>query len=129
MSEPTVGQLVSRITNDFTRLIRLELELFKVETKVEAKKAGKAAGLLGGAGFAGHLAILFASLALMFLLDLWMPLPCAALAVAVLWGVVAAVLGKKGKERLDTVDPVPHQTIESVQGLTNRPVDRTYVNL
>jgi len=129
MSEPTVGQLVSRITNDFTRLIRLELELFKVETKVEAKKAGKAAGLLGGAGFAGHLAILFASLALMFLLDLWMPLPCAALTVAVLWGVVAAVLGKKGKERLDTVDPVPHQTIESVQGLTNRPVDRTYVNL
>ena len=53
--------------------MRAEIALAKAEAKEEAKDASKGAGMLAGAGYAGHLLVLFASLALMFLLDVWMP--------------------------------------------------------
>jgi hypothetical protein len=44
-------------------LVRQEVELAKSEIKTEVAKAGKGAGMLGGAGFAGYLVLLFLSFA------------------------------------------------------------------
>lgn len=114
-AEVSVGQLVGEAASDLSKLMRLELELAKAEIKEEAKKAGKGAGMLGVAGYAGHLLVLFLSLALMFALDSFMPIGWAALIVAVLWGVVAAVMYSRGRAQLKTVSPKPEQTIETLK--------------
>ena len=69
-------------------------------------KVGKGAGMLGGAGFAGYLAVLFLSLFLMFVLaDWWEDYEWAALIVTALWGIVAAVLAMIGKKKLQESRP------------------------
>jgi hypothetical protein len=114
-AQASVGELISQVTTDVTTLMRQEFALAKAEMKQEAGKAGKAGGLLGGAGFAGYMLALFASVAVMAALDLAMPLWAAAAIVAAVYGVVAAVLYSKGRKQLNTVDPVPHQTVETVK--------------
>lgn len=103
--ERSVGELLGDITSNLTTLMKQELDLAKTEAKNEAAKAGKGAGLLAGAGVTGHLALLFASLALMFLLDTWMHTAWAALIVTALWAVVAAVLGSQGRKELKELNP------------------------
>ena len=101
----SLGSIVSDITQDFSTLMRQEIELAKTETKQEISKAGKGAGLLGGAGVFGHLALIALTLFLVFLLDNWMDLAWAALIVTVLWAIVAGVLAMVGKKQLQRVDP------------------------
>jgi len=103
--ERSVGELLGDITSNLTTLMKQELDLAKTEAKAEAAKAGKGAGLMAGAGVTGHLALLFASLALMFLLDSWMHTAWAALIVTVLWAVVAAVLALRGRKELKQLNP------------------------
>jgi hypothetical protein len=113
--DTTVGQLIGDISNDLSRLFRQEVELAKAEVKQEAAKAGKAAGLLGGAGFAGYLAVVLLSFALVFGLANVMDAGWAALIVAVIWAVVGAALYATGRKRLKTVDPVPHRTVDTIK--------------
>lgn len=103
--ERSLGELLGDIADNLTTLVKQELDLAKTEAKQEAAKAGKGAGLLGGAGITGHLALLFASLALMFLLDTWMHTAWAALIVTALWAVVAAVLASRGRKELKELNP------------------------
>ena len=96
----SLGDLVGEVADDLTRLFRQELELAKVEAKQEATELGKGAGMLAGAGVAGHVVVLFLSLALMLLLGRVMDLDLAALIVAVLWAIVAGILASVGRQRL-----------------------------
>ena len=57
----SLGEIVGDISHDLTTLVKQELELAKTELKEEAGKAGKGAGLLGGAGVSGLLALIFLS--------------------------------------------------------------------
>lgn len=113
--ERSLGDLVSEVTQDLSTLVRQELQLARAEVGAEAKKAGKAGGLLGGAAYAGHLVALFASLALMLGLGALLPLGWAALVVALLWAAVGAVLHSRGRRELATVNPKPERTIESIK--------------
>ncbi len=101
----SLGELVGDIANDLTTLVKQEIELAKTEAKAEATKAGKGIGLLGGAGVAGHLALLFLSLTLMFLLDSWMHTALAALIVTVLWLAAAGVMALVGRKELKSMNP------------------------
>jgi uncharacterized membrane protein YqjE len=114
----SLGEIVSDISTDLTTLIRQEMDLAKVELKQEFSKAGKGAGMLGGAGVAGLMVLIFLSLALTYLLDNWMPIELAALITAVLWGVIAAVLAKTGKKELDQSNPQLPKTQQSLKGET-----------
>ena len=113
--DESVGALVSQLTTDLGQLTRQELALAKAELQVEAKKAGKGAGMLGGAAFAGWMVALFVSLTVMWALDEAMDLIWAALIVAVVWAVVAAVLAMTGRKELREVDPKPDHTVESLK--------------
>ena len=114
-AETSVGELIGNISDDLSRLFRQEVELAKAELKQEAAKAGKAAGMLGGAGFAGYLAVVLLSFALVFALGNVMDLGWAALIVAAIWGVIGAVLYANGRKKLKTVDPVPHRTVDTIK--------------
>jgi uncharacterized membrane protein YqjE len=103
--ERSLGQIMGDIANDLTSLVRQELELARTELKAEAAKAGKGAGMFGGAGVSGVLALIFLSLAATFLLDNWMPTELAALIVGVAWTAAAAVLALRGKKELQQTNP------------------------
>ncbi|HEY0902411.1 MAG TPA: phage holin family protein [Marmoricola sp.] len=96
----STGAIVGDITRDMSTLVRQEVDLAKTELKQELAQAGKGAGMFGGAGVGGHLALLFLSLALTFLLDNWMPVELGALITALLWGILAAVLASRGRKEI-----------------------------
>ena len=111
----SIGQILGDVTHNLTTLVRKEIELAKTELKAEATQAAKGAGVLAGAGVGAHLALIFVSLAFMFLLDRVMPIDLAALLVAVVWGIVAAVLAARGRTQLKTVEPGLPTTTESIK--------------
>jgi hypothetical protein len=115
VAETSVGELIGNISNDLSRLFRQEVELAKAELKQEATKAGKAAGMLGGAGFAGYLAVVLLSFALVFALSNVMDPGWAALIVAVIWAIIGAVLYANGRKKLKNVDPVPRRTVDTIK--------------
>lgn len=112
--ERSIGQIIGDVTHDLTTLVRQELDLAKTEAKEEAIAAGKGAGMFAGAGVGAHLALIFISLAIVFLLDRVMPLDLAALLVGLLWAAIAGVLALRGKKNLAAVKPLP-QTTESLK--------------
>ena len=111
----SLGEIVGDIAKDLSELVKQEIELAKTEAKEDAKRAGRGAGMLGGAGVAGHLVLIFLSLALMFLLDMWMHIALAALIVAVVWGIVAAVLALRGRQELQKLSPPLETTQRTVK--------------
>ena len=111
----SVGNLISEVSTDLSTLMRQELALAKAEVKAEATKTGKAAGMLGGAGFAGYMVALFASIALWWALANGMDEGWAALIVAALWAVVGAVLYSMGRARLKSVHPKPERTVQTLK--------------
>jgi uncharacterized membrane protein YqjE len=111
----SLGEIVSDVAQDLSTLVRQELDLAKTEVKQEASKAGKGVGLLGGAGVAGHLALIFLSLCAMFVLNNAVPLEVAALIVTVVWAIVAAALGLSGKKALDRTNPALPETQRSLK--------------
>jgi hypothetical protein len=127
VSGVSVAELFGEVTQDLSTLMRQELELAKAEVKQEAVKTGKAAGMLGGAGFAGYLTLLFASIALWWGLANVMDQGWAALIVAGLWALIGAVLFLVGRRRLQQVQLTPERTAETVKelpGTLTEPVRR-----
>lgn len=111
----SVGTLISEISQDLSTLMRQEVELAKAELTAEVAKTGKAAGMLGGAGFAGYMVLLFLSLAAWWGLANAMDPAWAALIVAALWTAIGVVLFLSGRDRLRTVRPKPQRTVETVK--------------
>ena len=99
VTHSSVGELIGEVSSDLSKLMRQELELAKAEVKQEAAKTGKAAGMLGGAGFAGYMVALFLSIALWWALANVMDEGWAALIVAGLWAVIGAVLAVTGRKQ------------------------------
>jgi len=111
----SLGEIISDISDGLSQLFRKEVELAKAEIRVEATKAGKAAGMFGGAGLAGWLTAIMLSFALTFGLGNVMDLGWAALIVAVLWAVIAAVLFLVARGKAKDVSPMPRQTVETLK--------------
>lgn len=110
----SLGDLLSEVSRDISTLMRQEVELAKAEAKESATKAGKGGGMLAGAGVAGHFVLLFLSVALWYALGELIGLGWSAVVVAVLWGIIAAVLASMGRKELKAIKGMP-QTVETVQ--------------
>jgi hypothetical protein len=110
----SLGHLLGEVTKDISTLFRQEVELAKAELSESAKKAGKGAGMFGGAGVAGLLALVFLSVALWWGLGFLTGLVWSAIIVAVIWGIVAAILALRGKKEVDEIQGVP-KTVETLK--------------
>jgi hypothetical protein len=113
----SVGELIGEVAQDLSTLMRQELTLAKAEVKEEAARAGKAAGMLGAAGFAGYMVLLFASIAAWWGLAEVMAKGWAALVVTAVWAVAGAVLFVTGRRRIREVSPKPERTTQTVREL------------
>lgn len=105
-----VGDIFADISRDLSTLIRQETELAKAELRQSATRAGAGAGMLGGAGVAGHFVLLFLSIALWWSLGSAIGRGWSAVVVAVIWAVIAAVLAAMGRSKLKQVKGIPQTT-------------------
>ena len=111
----SVGELISAVSEDFSTLMRQEVELASAEIAQSAKRAGKGAGMYGGAGVAGWFTLLFLSVALWWALGALLDnLGWSAVIVAIIWGIAAAVLFSMGKREMDRVQGMP-RTVDSLK--------------
>jgi len=108
-------ELLQTATGDLATLFRQELELAKVEIKEDVRQAGKVGGMLGAGAISAHLALLFMSFALAWLLDEIMHPALAFLIVGVLYAIVAAFLFLRGRDEAKQLKPVPEQTVETLK--------------
>ena len=111
----SLGDLVSRTANDLGQLVRDEIELAKVEIKDEVKTAGKAGALMGAAGLLGYLALALVCFAAAWGLAEVMPAGFAFLIVGAVVAVIAGITFLVGRKDLESFDPVPKQTVETIQ--------------
>lgn len=110
----SLGDLLGQVTADMSTLMRQEVELAKVELKQSATRAGKGAGMFAGAALAGYFVLLFLSIALWQALGHLIGLGWSGLIVAVIWGVVAAILAMRGRTEMRKIKGMP-QTSETLQ--------------
>lgn len=109
-TDQSVGSLVAGISRDVSTLMRQEVALAKAEVAESAKRAGKGVGMFGGAGVAGHMVLVFLSLALWWALGTLVGGGWSALIVAAVWAVIAGVLALRGRAELRAVEGLPRTT-------------------
>lgn len=113
-AESSLGELLGEVTRDLSTLMRQELALAKAELKETATTSAKGAGMLGGAGYAASMTVLFLSIALWAALSDLVGAGWAGVIVAVLWAIIAAILYAVGRQQLKEVKGAP-QTVETLQ--------------
>ena len=116
LREQSMGELFKQLSDDLGTLVRQELQLAQAEMTQKGKRAGLGAGMFGGAGLMGVMALgtLSACLvaALAEALDVWL----AALIVTVVYAAVAGILALQGRDRIQkATPPVPEQAVETVK--------------
>lgn len=114
LSQLSVGDLVGEVGRDMSQLVRQEMHLAKAELRQDAKRTGQAAGAFGGAGMAGYMVLLFASIALWWGLANVMNPGWAALVVAGVWAVIGAILFAAARSRTRMIRG-PQQTAQTVR--------------
>lgn len=115
-TRPTIGELVSSLSENFSKLIRDEIRLAKAEMAEKAKHAAVGIGMFVAAGvlafFATGVLIATAILGIAEALPAWL----AALIVGVVLLALAALLAFVGKRTLDKgVPPMPTQAQASIK--------------
>lgn len=109
-----LGELLTDVTKDISTLFRQEVALAKAEVSESAKKAGKGAGMLGGAGLTGFFALLFISIAAWWALGYLVGNAWSALIVAGVYLIVTAILALQGRKQLTQIKGLP-QTADTVK--------------
>lgn len=114
-ANPSVGELMSQLSSQTSRLIRDEMRLAQKEFQESAKKAGIGAGLFSVAGllaFFGAATLIAAAVAA---LSLVVPVWAAALIVAAVLFIAAAIAGVVGKNQAQDATPAAPRTVETVK--------------
>jgi Flp pilus assembly protein TadB len=110
----SLGELLTGVSKDISTLFRQEVELAKAELTESAKKAGKGAGLFGGAGLFALFALLFLSIAAWWGLGFLLNNALSAVVIAVIYGIVALILFLRGRKELKDIYGVP-KTVDSLK--------------
>jgi uncharacterized membrane protein YqjE len=113
--DQSLGQLLSRLSDDFGALVRTQVALARVEAKEELQHAARSAQMLGAGVAAAYFAALLALFTIAWALadafdSIWLGFLVTTLLVA----VVAAALLSIGRRRMTEVQPMP-ETTETIQ--------------
>lgn len=112
--EPTVAELMTRLSEQTSRLIRDEMRLAQTELTAKAKQGGIGAGFIGAGGilawFGVGALIATAILGLSLVLPAW----AAALIITAILFIAAAIVALLGKKKMDKLSLAPERTITNV---------------
>jgi hypothetical protein len=114
--EATIGELVAKLSEQTTRLVRDEVRLAQAEMAQKGKKAGLGAGLLGAAGIVALLGLgAFAAAAILGLALVFASWAAALIVAGALLIIAggAALAGKKGIGQ--ATPPVPSEAVRSTK--------------
>src|SRR3954452_7361128 len=111
----SIGDLFSELANETALLIRQEITLAKIELTQKASQVGLNIGFLVLGGAIAYAALLALLAAVIISLANVMPWWAAALVVAVVVGIVAAVLISKALASLKKTEIAPRQTVETLK--------------
>lgn len=115
-AEPSLAELVKRVTEQSQALARKEVELAKLEVTQRAKRAGIGVGMFGGAGIFGLGALGAITACFILAFNLVVAAWAAALIVAGGYAVLAGGLALFGKTSLKQgTPPAPQQAVESTK--------------
>lgn len=112
---PGIVDLLGRLSDQFTTLLRQELELAKTEAKQEARTAARAGAGFGMAGLTGHMTLLFLSLAAAWGLAELVAPGIAFTIVGVVYALVTALLFSRAKKQADRLAPDLPETRASIR--------------
>jgi uncharacterized membrane protein YqjE len=115
---PSIGELLSEVTTNLSDLIRQELELAKAELRQTTSRVGKGAGMLGGAGVAANLMLVFLSVAAWWAIGNATGRGWSGLIVAAFWALVALVLALVGRKEIRSASGIPRttETVKRIPG-------------
>jgi hypothetical protein len=116
LEDRPLPELMKQLADQTTSLVRQEIDLAKAEFSEKGKKAGQGAGMFGGAGVVGFLALAALTAAAILGLATAVPDWLAALIVGTAYAAVAGVLALQGKNKVrEAGPPVPEQTVETMK--------------
>lgn len=113
--EPSVSDLVDRLSEQTARLVRDELKLARAEYTEKAKQGGTAAGLFGAGAILAWFGIGTLLATLILVLALFLPAWAAALIVTVAVFLAAGIAGLLGKKKTEGLTPTPERTAATVR--------------
>lgn len=114
--DASTAELLKRLSEQTSRLVRQEIELAKVEVSEKGKRAGIGVGMFGGAGVVGLFAVGALTTAIIAALSLVMATWLGALIVAVVYGAIAGIAALMGKKQVQqAMPPVPQDSVDSVK--------------
>ncbi len=111
----SIGELFSELANETATLIRQEIALAKLELTEKASRVGRNVGYLVLGGAVAYASLLALVATIIILLANVMPWWAAALLVAVVIGIIAAVLVSKALTALKQTNLAPRQTVETLK--------------
>jgi phage-related minor tail protein len=115
-AQASTGELIGRLSEQLTTLVRNEVRLAQAEVTQKAKKLGVGIGLFGGAGVVALLGVGALVTAAILALALVLPGWAAGLVIAAVLFLVAGVLALLGKKDVQqAAPPLPTDTLASVQ--------------
>src|SRR3954447_5233121 len=113
--ERSIGELIANLASETGTLVRQEISLAKAELGQKATRIGSniAQVALGGAvAYAALLALLGGGIGLLATAMAWW---AAAIVVAVVVGIVGAVMISKALDSLKRTELAPRQTVETLK--------------
>lgn len=113
--EPTIADLVDRLSEQTSRLVRDEMKLARVELTEKAKQGGTAAGLFGVGAILAWFGVGLLLATLVLVLALFLPAWAAALIVTVVVLIAAGIAALLGKKKTEGLTPTPERTVETVR--------------
>lgn len=114
-SDASIGELMSQLSSQLSRLVRDEMHLAQKEIEQSAKRAGMGAGLFGAAGILALSGLASLIVAAIAAVALALPVWAAALIVGAALFVAAGAATLLSKRQAEDVAPAAPLTVANVK--------------
>lgn len=114
-SEASVGELLTRLSTQTSRLVRDEMQLARNEIRDSVRHAAKGAGLISAAGVTAFLAAATLVAAAVAALALVLPVWASALIIGVVLLAIAGIAAMLSRREAERATPAVPQTQASVR--------------
>jgi uncharacterized membrane protein YqjE len=113
--DASIGELMSQLSAQVSRLVRDEMRLAQKEFQRSAKHAGLGAGLLSAAGLLAFFGVASLIVAVIAAIAVALPVWAAALIVGAAMLSVSGIAALLSKKQVDEVTPAAPQTVANVK--------------